>query len=84
MENKFRIAIAEDCTILREGLRSLLGMSLDFEIVGEAEDGFAAKLKNPLISVVVCPIAVSELVELEVPCIRVTVTLFSGVPVVSL
>ena len=42
MENKFRIAIAEDCTILREGLRSLLGMSLDFEVVGEAEDGFAA------------------------------------------
>ena len=42
MENKFRIAIVEDCTILREGLRSLLGMSPDFEVVGEAEDGFAA------------------------------------------
>ena len=42
MEKKFRIAIVEDCTILREGLRSLLGMSLDFEIVGEAEDGLAA------------------------------------------
>jgi Response regulator containing a CheY-like receiver domain and an HTH DNA-binding domain len=42
MGKKFRIAIVEDCTILREGLRSLLGMSLDFEIVGEAEDGFAA------------------------------------------
>ena len=42
MENKFRIAIAEDCTILREGLRSLLGMSPDFELVCEAEDGFAA------------------------------------------
>lgn len=42
MENKFRIALVEDCTILREGLRSLLGMGLDFEVVGEAEDGLAA------------------------------------------
>ena len=42
MEKKFRIAIAEDCTILRQGLRSLLGMNLDFEVVGEAEDGFSA------------------------------------------
>ncbi|WAC09036.1 MAG: response regulator transcription factor [Thermodesulfobacteriota bacterium] len=41
MGKKFRIAIVEDCTILREGLRSLLGMS-DFEIVGEEEDGFGA------------------------------------------
>ena len=42
MEKKIKIAIVEDCTILREGLRSLLGISLDFEIVGEAEDGLAA------------------------------------------
>ena len=31
--------IAEDYTILREGLRSLLSSHPDFEIVGEAEDG---------------------------------------------
>ncbi len=34
-----RIVIAEDYTILREGLRSLLSSSPQFEIVGEAEDG---------------------------------------------
>ena len=42
MEKKFRIEIVEDCTILREGLRSLLNANKDFEVVGEAEDGFAA------------------------------------------
>jgi len=31
--------MAEDHTILREGLRSLLSSNPDFEIVGEAGDG---------------------------------------------
>jgi len=39
MSQKYRIVIAEDHTILREGLRSLLSSSPDLEIVGEAEDG---------------------------------------------
>ena len=39
MEKKSRIVIAEDHTILREGLRSLLSSHPEFEIVGEAEDG---------------------------------------------
>ncbi len=39
MSRKSRIVIAEDYTILREGLRSLLSSSPEFEIVGEAEDG---------------------------------------------
>ncbi|MEW6439772.1 MAG: response regulator transcription factor [bacterium] len=34
-----RILIAEDHTILREGLRVLLSSNPDFEVVGEAEDG---------------------------------------------
>jgi len=34
-----RIVIAEDYTILREGLRSLLSSHTEFEIVGEAENG---------------------------------------------
>jgi two-component system response regulator NreC len=42
MDRKYRIVIAEDHTILREGLRSLLSSNPDFEIVGEAEDGRAA------------------------------------------
>jgi DNA-binding NarL/FixJ family response regulator len=35
---KQRIVIAEDYTILREGLRALLSLDPDLEIVGEAED----------------------------------------------
>ena len=54
MGSKYRIVIAEDHTILREGLRSLLSSSPDFEVVGEAEDGREAircveKLKPDLI-----------------------------------
>jgi two-component system response regulator NreC len=39
MSRKVRIVIAEDHTILREGLRALLSSNPDFEVVGEAEDG---------------------------------------------
>jgi two-component system response regulator NreC len=39
VSQKVRIVIAEDHTILREGLRSLLSSNPNFEIVGEAEDG---------------------------------------------
>ncbi|MFH0823574.1 MAG: response regulator transcription factor [Pseudomonadota bacterium] len=42
MSRKCRIVIAEDHTILREGLRALLSSDPEFDIVGEAEDGFAA------------------------------------------
>lgn len=54
MGQKFRILIAEDYTILREGLRSLLTMNPEFEVVGEAGDGNQAieqvvKLKPDLV-----------------------------------
>ena len=54
MAQKARLVIAEDHTILREGLRSLFSSSPNFEIVGEAEDGREAircveKLKPDLI-----------------------------------
>jgi len=54
MGEKVRIVIAEDHTILREGLRSLLSSNPNFEVVGEAEDGreairCAEKLKPRLI-----------------------------------
>ena len=42
MEKKHRIVIAEDHTILREGLRALLAHHPELEIVGEAEDGLEA------------------------------------------
>lgn len=42
METKYRIVIAEDHTILREGLRALFSFHPEFEVVGEAEDGLEA------------------------------------------
>ena len=39
MSDKQRIVIAEDHTILREGLRALLSSDPELEVVGEAEDG---------------------------------------------
>ena len=39
MEQEVRIVIAEDHTILREGLKALLSSEPDFRIVGEAADG---------------------------------------------
>ena len=35
-----RVVIADDHTILREGLRQLLGAATDIEVAGEAADGF--------------------------------------------
>jgi DNA-binding NarL/FixJ family response regulator len=54
MAPKYRIVIAEDHTILREGLRALLSSNPEFDVVGEAEDGREAircveKLKPHLI-----------------------------------
>lgn len=42
MSAKQRIVIAEDHTILREGLKALLTSRPEFEIIGEAQDGHEA------------------------------------------
>lgn len=39
MKKPYRLVIAEDHTILREGLRVLLATDPEFEVVGEAKDG---------------------------------------------
>ncbi len=39
MENRVRIVLADDHTILREGLRALLSADPNFDIAGEAQDG---------------------------------------------
>ena len=36
---KIRIAIADDHTIFRDGLRKLLSLETDFEVCAEAKDG---------------------------------------------
>ena len=40
--NIIRLLIADDHLVVRDGLRGMLASQLDFEIVGEAEDGAAA------------------------------------------
>jgi DNA-binding NarL/FixJ family response regulator len=40
--NKIRIIIADDHTVVRDGLRGMLANQDDFEIVGEGGDGAAA------------------------------------------
>ena len=42
MQGRIKILIAEDHTILREGLRLLLSSNPDFEVVSEAQDGLEA------------------------------------------
>jgi DNA-binding NarL/FixJ family response regulator len=42
MKNTIRILLADDHTILRDGIRSLLEDEPDMEVIGEAEDGHAA------------------------------------------
>jgi DNA-binding NarL/FixJ family response regulator len=39
LENKLRIVLADDHTILREGLRALLSADPNIDIIGEAQDG---------------------------------------------
>ena len=39
MENKVRMVLTDDHTILSEGLRALVSADPNFEIVAEAEDG---------------------------------------------
>ena len=41
-KEKQRIVIADDYTILREGLRALISSNPEFDVVGEAGDGHEA------------------------------------------
>jgi DNA-binding NarL/FixJ family response regulator len=40
--NKYRVVIAEDHTLFRQGLKALLSLEPEFAVVGEAADGFQA------------------------------------------
>ncbi len=42
MQKRYKIVIAEDQTLVREGLRSLIASEKDYQVVGEAEDGLQA------------------------------------------
>ena len=40
MNNRTRILIADDHPVVRDGLKGMLASQADFEVVGEAADGF--------------------------------------------
>ncbi len=42
MSKKYRIIIAEDSTLLREALKILISATAEFDVVGEAGDGYEA------------------------------------------
>jgi DNA-binding NarL/FixJ family response regulator len=65
--NKIRVLLADDHTILRDGIRALLDDQVDMEVIGEAEDGHSTvKLVAKLTpDVVVMDIAMPLLNGLE-------------------
>ncbi|MDA3791674.1 MAG: response regulator transcription factor [Desulfobacula sp.] len=65
--NKISVLLAEDHTIVRKGLRSLLDKETDIDVVAEAEDGREAIKKSEALhpDVVVMDIAMPGLNGLE-------------------
>jgi len=64
---RITVLLAEDHTIVREGLRNLLELEADLEVVGEAQTGrlAVALVKKLLPAVIVMDIAMPELNGLE-------------------
>lgn len=67
IQGKIRVLIADDHAVLRDGLRALLSMCDDIEVVGEAEDGLEAVEKTTALrpDVVLMDIAMPRLGGLE-------------------
>jgi len=64
---KKRILVVDDHAIMREGIRLLLGLQEDIEIVGEASDGFEAikKVQELTPDVIIMDIAMPNMDGLE-------------------
>ena len=81
LTKKLRIILADDHTILRQGLRALINMQPDMEVVAEAANGVEAieKAKQVLPDVVIMDIGMpemdgaqaTELLKRELPQIKV-------------
>ena len=65
--NKIKVLVVDDHAILRDGIRALLGLHDDIEIVGEASEGKEAikKARELVPDVVVMDIAMPEMDGLE-------------------
>ena len=67
MMNKIRIVIADDHSVVREGLKNILSSRSDFEVVGDAKDGREALIVSQTMrpDILVLDIAMPELNGLE-------------------
>ncbi len=65
--DKIRVLLADDHSIMREGIRSLLSLHDDIEVVGEANDGreVIAKANELMPDVIVMDVAMPQLDGLE-------------------
>jgi len=66
--NKIKVLVVDDHAILRDGIRALLGLHDDIEIVGEASEGKEAieKVQQLMPDVVIMDIAMPGMDGLEV------------------
>src|SRR3989304_616614 len=64
---KIRVLIVDDHTLVRDGVRSLLGLSTDIEVIGEATNGreALAKIKRLAPDVVLMDLAMPVMNGLE-------------------
>ena len=65
--NKIKVLVADDHTLVRQGIRSLLALTADIEIVGEAADGRQAieKVRQLAPDVVLMDLAMPKMGGLE-------------------
>jgi two-component system response regulator NreC len=69
MAAKQRILLADDHTVLRAGIRTLLDLEANMEVIGEAEDGLQA-------------IAQANELQLDLVVIDLSMPLMNGVDVI--
>ena len=64
---KIRVLVVDDHTIVRDGIRALLGLAGDIEVVGEAENGREAleKVRELVPDVVLMDVAMPTMDGLE-------------------
>jgi len=67
MLNKTKVLIVDDHAVLRDGIRALLALNADIEIVGEASEGNEAieKVRELAPDVVIMDIAMPQMDGLE-------------------
>ncbi len=67
MMNKLRILLVEDHNIVRQGIKQLLRLHEDYDVVGDASDGVSAieKIKRLMPDIIILDIAIPKLNGIE-------------------